>query len=90
MTDWIDWHRLEGAIPLDELPSFHRAFLKLTKPDEADWDKAFLRQVQGKVQASLKALERQGFLEAGMDMVAKPFSIDLLANKIRTMISQKT
>lgn len=60
MTTWIDWHKLEQAIPLDELPSFHRAFLKLTKPDEADWDTAFLRQVQGKVQGSLKALERQG------------------------------
>lgn len=32
------------------------------------------------------AAERQGFLEHGMDMVSKPFSIDLLANKIRTMI----
>ncbi len=35
-----------------------------------------------------KAAERQGFLEDGMDMVAKPFAIELLANKIRTMISQ--
>ncbi|VVN99087.1 Sensor histidine kinase RcsC [Pseudomonas fluorescens] len=35
-----------------------------------------------------KAAERQGFLEEGMDMVAKPFSIDLLANKIRTMIGR--
>ncbi|MHC8314532.1 hybrid sensor histidine kinase/response regulator [Pseudomonas sp. LB3P31] len=35
-----------------------------------------------------KAAERQGFLEQGMDMVAKPFSIDLLANKIRTMLGQ--
>ncbi|VVN15081.1 Sensor histidine kinase RcsC [Pseudomonas fluorescens] len=34
-----------------------------------------------------KAAERQGFLEDGMDMVAKPFSIDLLASKIRTMIN---
>lgn len=34
-----------------------------------------------------KATERQGFLEQGMDMVAKPFSLDLLANKIRTMIN---
>ncbi|MCF4996405.1 PAS domain S-box protein [Pseudomonas syringae] len=34
-----------------------------------------------------KAAERQGFLEDGMDMVAKPFSIELLANKIRTMIN---
>ncbi|PMU12443.1 MULTISPECIES: PAS domain S-box protein [unclassified Pseudomonas] len=35
-----------------------------------------------------KAAERQGFLEEGMDMVAKPFSIDLMANKIRAMIGQ--
>ncbi|MFL6535421.1 MAG: PAS domain-containing protein [Pseudomonas sp.] len=34
-----------------------------------------------------KATERQGFLDQGMDMVAKPFSLDLLANKIRTMIN---
>jgi hypothetical protein len=51
MATWINWQKLEQAIPLDELPSFHRAFLKLTKPEEADWDK---------VQGSLKALERQG------------------------------
>lgn len=35
-----------------------------------------------------KAAERQGFLEDGMDMVAKPFAIELLASKICTMISQ--
>ena len=35
-----------------------------------------------------KAAERQGFLDDGMDMVAKPFSIELLASKIRTMTSQ--
>ncbi|WP_065260527.1 PAS domain-containing hybrid sensor histidine kinase/response regulator [Pseudomonas bananamidigenes] len=34
------------------------------------------------------AAERQGFLEDGMDMVAKPFSIEQLAAKIRTMLSQ--
>lgn len=34
------------------------------------------------------AAERQGFLDTGMDMIAKPFSIDLLANKIRQMIGQ--
>ncbi|MDR9752548.1 PAS domain S-box protein [Pseudomonas sp. SZMC_28357] len=37
-----------------------------------------------------KAAERQGFLEEGMDMVAKPFSIELLANKIRTMINHSS
>ncbi len=35
-----------------------------------------------------KAAERQGFLEDGMDMVAKPFAVELLASKIRTMTSQ--
>ena len=58
--DWIDWQQLETRIPLDELPSFQRAFLERVRPGEADWSTAFLRQVQGKVQASLKALEREG------------------------------
>ena len=35
-----------------------------------------------------KAAERQGFLDEGMDLVTKPFSIDLLAIKIRRMIGQ--
>ncbi|WP_025214533.1 PAS domain-containing protein [Pseudomonas brassicacearum] len=34
-----------------------------------------------------KAAERQGFLDQGMDLVAKPFTLDLLATKIRTMIN---
>ncbi len=34
-----------------------------------------------------KAAERHTFLAEGMDMVTKPFSIDLLANKIREMIN---
>ena len=57
--NWIDWHALERTIPLDDLPDFHRQFLALARPDE-DYSEAALRQVQGKVQASLKALERQG------------------------------
>jgi hypothetical protein len=56
-NDWIDWATLESRIPYDELPSFHRAFLQLARPDE-DWDNAFLRKVQGNVQAVLKQLER--------------------------------
>jgi signal transduction histidine kinase/ActR/RegA family two-component response regulator len=35
-----------------------------------------------------KAAERHTFLAEGMDMVTKPFSIDLLAKKIREMINQ--
>ena len=64
---WVDWQRLERNIPLDELPEFHRAFLKLVRPDETDWDKAFLRQIQGKVQASLKQLEREKLLKSEND-----------------------
>ena len=56
---FVDWRSLEETIPLDELPSFHRGFLALARPDE-DYQDAPLRQVQGKVQASLKALERAG------------------------------
>ena len=58
--DWVDWPALEARIPLDDLPTFHRAFLETVRPGERDWEGAFLRQVQGKVQASLKQLERDG------------------------------
>ncbi|WP_419736226.1 PAS domain-containing protein [Pseudomonas sp. COR18] len=33
-----------------------------------------------------KAAERQGFLEEGMDLIAKPFTLDLLANRVRDML----
>ncbi len=56
--EWVNWQLLEKNIPFDELPSFHRAFLKHNRPNEQDWDAAFLRQVQGKLQATLKQLER--------------------------------
>lgn len=36
-----------------------------------------------------KAAERQGFLDAGMNLIAKPFSIEALAQKIRQMIGQQ-
>ena len=57
--DWINWQHLEQRIPLDELPGFHRAFLSTIRPDE-DWDNTFLRKIQGKFQATLKQLERDG------------------------------
>lgn len=55
----VSWRALETRIPLDDLPGFHRAFLKHNRPGE-DFSQAFLRQVQGKVQATLKQLERSG------------------------------
>ncbi len=58
-NEWLNWQVLEQSIPLDELPDFHRAFLQHNRPDEQDWDATFLRQIQGKVQATLKQLERK-------------------------------
>jgi len=55
----VDWQALESCIPYDELPSFHRAFLETLEPG-VDWQAAFLRRVQGKVQAALKRLLRDG------------------------------
>jgi hypothetical protein len=55
----VDWQALEACVPLDELPAFHRAFLEMVEPGQ-DWQAAFLRRVQGKVQASLKRLLREG------------------------------
>jgi len=55
----VDWQALESCIPFDELPAFHRAFLERLEPS-VDWQAAFLRRVQGKVQAALKRLLREG------------------------------
>jgi CheY-like chemotaxis protein len=33
-----------------------------------------------------QAVERSGFLEVGMEMMGKPFALDALAEKIRTML----
>jgi hypothetical protein len=72
-AEWLNWQALEESIALDDLPNFHRAFLKHNRPDEQDWDVTFLRQVQGKVQATLKQLERSGLAryDANVLLVAK-------------------
>ena len=59
MAIWIDWQKLEQTIPLNELPTFQREFLKEVRPEE-NWDDVFLRKVQSRFQASLKQLEREG------------------------------
>lgn len=80
----VDWQALESCIPLDDLPAFHRAFLARLEPGE-DWQAAFLRRVQGRVQAWLKRLLREGaagyddgryWLDAGL--VPEPFRAYLL------------
>ncbi len=58
----VDWQALESCIPFGELPAFHRAFLERVEPGE-DWTNAFLRRVQGKVQAALKRLLSEGAAE---------------------------
>ena len=70
-SDYIDWHALEQRISLDDLPTFHRAFLSKVQPDQ-DWDGVFLRQIQSKVQASLKQLERSGTIRREGDTLLVP------------------
>ncbi len=70
-SDYTDWHALEQRIPLDDLPAFHRAFLSKVQPDQ-DWNTVFLRQIQSKVQASLKQLERSGTLRREGDRLLVP------------------
>lgn len=70
-TDYTDWHALEQRIPLDDLPTFHRAFLANVQPDQ-DWNTVFLRQIQSKVQASLKQLERSGHIRREGDTLLVP------------------
>lgn len=70
-SDYIDWHALEQRIPLNDLPTFHRAFLTKVQPDQ-DWDGVFLRQIQSKVQASLKQLERSGTIRRDGDRLLVP------------------
>jgi hypothetical protein len=70
-ADYTDWHALEQRIPLDDLPTFHRAFLAGVQPDQ-DWDGVFLRQIQSKVQASLKQLERSGTIRREGDTLLVP------------------
>ncbi len=53
------WATLEARIPLAELPAFHRAFLKLHRP-ELDADTLPLRRVQQYVNQTLHLLAQQG------------------------------
>ncbi len=55
----IRWSQLEAAIPLDQLPTFHRAFLNLNRP-ELKADQLPLRRVQQYVSQTLHSLVQQG------------------------------
>ncbi|RIH81593.1 hypothetical protein Mterra_03069 [Calidithermus terrae] len=55
----LRWSELEAAIPLGELPAFHRAFLALHRP-ELQAQALPLRRVQQYVTQTLHTLAKQG------------------------------
>lgn len=55
----VRWSALEAALPLNELPAFHRAFLKLHRP-ELQPETLPLRRVQQYVNQTLHLLEKEG------------------------------
>jgi hypothetical protein len=65
MTNFIDWRELEASIPFEELPNFHRAFLR-SKGVEAP-ETMMLRRVQQAVERELNTLLRQGFAKLEND-----------------------
>lgn len=56
------WSELEAAIPLDELPAFHRAFLAMHRP-ELGAQALPLRRVQQYVTQTLHTLVGRGLAE---------------------------
>lgn len=55
----IRWAELESKIGLNELPAFHRAFLKLNRP-ELEAETLPLRRVQQYVSQTLHSLVQTG------------------------------
>lgn len=56
--DRIDWRALEERIGLEDLPSFHRAFLTSRGVENAEG--IFLRRVQQAVERELNRLVQEG------------------------------
>ncbi|MDW8425674.1 MAG: hypothetical protein RMK51_07055 [Meiothermus sp.] len=59
MSKRVRWSAIEARLPLRELPTFHRAFLRLHRP-ELNPDALPLRRVQQYVQQTLHALAKEG------------------------------
>ncbi|WP_337868085.1 hypothetical protein [Meiothermus sp.] len=59
----VRWSALEAALPLNELPAFHRAFLKLHRP-ELQPETLPLRRVQQYVNQTLHLLAKEGKAKA--------------------------
>ncbi len=59
MSKPLRWSALEARLPLQELPAFHRAFLRQHRP-ELNPDTLPLRRVQQYVSQTLHALAKEG------------------------------
>ena len=53
---WINWRDLEAAIPLEQLPDFHRAFLAARGVENPET--MMLRRIQQSVERELNTLLR--------------------------------
>jgi hypothetical protein len=76
----LPWSELESAIPLEELPAFHRAFLELHRP-ELEARALPLRRVQQYVSQTLRLLVGRGLAEGvegdfkvGLEALQEPLS----------------
>jgi len=73
----LRWSELKTAIRLSELPTFHRAFLSLHRPELAA-DTLPLRRVQQYVRQTLHSLVKEGKAKrVGEDFELEPDSIPL-------------
>lgn len=73
----LRWSEFEATIPLSELPTFHRAFLNLHRPELAA-DTLPLRRVQQYVSQTLHSLVKEGKAKrVGEDFEVEPDSIPL-------------
>jgi hypothetical protein len=75
MTQDIRWRELESRIALDNLPEFHRAFLKsrgVTDPEEM-----MLRRVQQAVERELNKLVQLGLARReGDEILISPSALE--------------
>ncbi len=75
MTQDIRWRELESRIALDNLPEFHRAFLKsrgVTDPEEM-----MLRRVQQAVERELNKLVQSGLARReGDEILISPSALE--------------
>ena len=79
------WSQIEAAIPLSDLPSFHRAFLNLHRP-ELEANQLPLRRVQQYITQTLFTLVKEG----KATKVEEDFSVELelIPNQYHAMLTE--